>query len=66
VNFSIPITLHTFRHSYAMHMLYAFTPLKALQSMPGHRGIKTTEIYTRVFALDVTARNRVQFQMPGE
>lgn len=65
VTFSIPVTLHTFRHSYAMHMLYAGTPLKALQSLLGHKSAKSTEIYTRVFALDVTARHRVQFQMPG-
>ena len=26
VTFSIPGTLHTFRHSYAMHMLYAGPP----------------------------------------
>lgn len=65
VTFSIPVTLHTFRHSYAMHMLYAGTPLKALQSLLGHKSIKSTEIYTRVFALDVAARHRVQFSMPG-
>ncbi|MBZ6397888.1 MULTISPECIES: site-specific integrase [Pantoea] len=65
VTFSVPVTLHTFRHSYAMHMLYAGTPLKALQSLLGHKSAKSTEIYTRVFALDVAARHRVQFQMPG-
>jgi len=65
VRFSVPVTLHTFRHSYAMHMLYAGTPLKALQSLLGHRSAKSTEIYTRVFSLDVAARHRVQFQMPG-
>lgn len=69
VSFSVPVTLHTLRHtlrhSYAMHMLYAGTPLKALQSLLGHKSAKSTEIYTRVFALDVAARHRVQFQMPG-
>ena len=65
VSFSVPVTLHTFRHSYAMHMLYAGTPLKALQSLLGHKSAKSTEIYTRVFALDVAARHRVQFHMPG-
>ncbi|MDU4749186.1 MAG: site-specific integrase [Pantoea sp.] len=65
VNFSVPVTLHTFRHSYAMHMLYAGTPLKALQSLLGHKSAKSTEIYTKVFALDVAAKHRVQFQMPG-
>jgi len=31
----------------------------------GHKSLKLTEGYTKVFALDVTARHRVQFSMPG-
>jgi site-specific recombinase XerD len=65
VTFSVPVTPHTFRHSYAMHMLYAGIPLKVLQSLMGHKSISSTEVYTKVFALDVAARHRVQFQMPG-
>jgi len=65
VTFSIPVTPHTFRHSYAMHMLYAGIPLKVLQSLMGHKSLSSTEVYTKVFALDVAARHRVQFQMPG-
>lgn len=65
VFFSVPITPHTFRHSYAMHMLYAGIPLKVLQSLMGHKSVSSTEVYTKVFALDVAARHRVQFQMPG-
>lgn len=63
VTFSIPVTPHTFRHSYAMHMLYAGIPLKVLQSLMGHKSISSTEVYTKVFALDVAARHRVQFLM---
>jgi integrase len=66
VTFSVPVTPHTFRHSYAMHMLYAGIPLKVLQSLMGHKSISSTEVYTKVFALDVAARHRVQFQMPGD
>lgn len=65
VNFSVPVTPHTFRHSYAMHMLYAGIPLKVLQSLMGHKNISSTEVYTRVFALDVAASHRVRFQIPG-
>lgn len=65
VTFSVPVTPHTFRHSYAMHMLYAGIPLKVLQSLMGHKSISSTEVYTKVFALDVAARHRVQFLMPG-
>ncbi|MGG9067850.1 site-specific integrase [Enterobacter hormaechei] len=65
VTFSVPVTPHTFRHSYAMHMLYAGIPLKVLQSLMGHKSIGSTEVYTKVFALDVAARHRVQFHMSG-
>lgn len=65
VSFSVPTTPHAFRHSYAMHMLYAGIPLKVLQSLMGHKSISSTEVYTKVFALDVAARHRVQFQMSG-
>ena len=39
------ITLHTFRHTYAHNMLDKGTPKEILQSLLGHRSIKTTEIY---------------------
>jgi len=64
VIFSVPVTPHTFRHSY-MHMLYAGIPLKPLQSLMGHKSLKLTEGYTKVFALDVTAHHWVQFSTPG-
>ncbi len=64
VAFSVPVTPHTFRHSYAMHILYAGIPLKVLQSLMRHKCISSTEIYTKVFALDVAARHWVQFSMP--
>ncbi|WP_158781613.1 site-specific integrase [Pantoea sp. BAV 3049] len=64
VTFSVPVTPHTLRHSYAMHMLYAGIPLKVLQSLMGHKSAGSTEVYTKVFALDVAARHRVRFSMP--
>lgn len=48
-----------------MDMLYASIPLKALQSLMGHKSMKSTEVYTEVFALDVAAQHRVQFHMAG-
>ncbi|ECA2179299.1 phage integrase family protein [Salmonella enterica subsp. enterica serovar Kisangani] len=56
VTSSVPVTPHTFRYSYAMHMLYAGIPLKVLQSLMGHKSISSTEVYMKVFALDVAAR----------
>ncbi len=38
VHFSIPVTPHTFRHSYIMHMLYHRQPRKVIQALVGHRG----------------------------
>lgn len=49
-----------------MHMLYAGIPLKVLQSLMGHKSVSSTEVYTKVFALDVAARHRVQFSMPEQ
>lgn len=57
VTFSVPVTPHTFRHSYAMHMLYAGIPLKVLQSLMGHKSVRSTVVYTKVFALDVEAQH---------
>lgn len=65
VTFSVSVTPHTFRHSYAMHMPYAGIPLKVQQSLMGHKSVSSTEVYMKVFALDVAARHRVQFQMLG-
>ena len=39
------ITLHTFRHTYAHTMLNKGVPKEVLQTLLGHRSIKTTEIY---------------------
>lgn len=38
------VTPHTFRHYYAMHMLYADIPLKVLQSLMGHKSISSTVV----------------------
>lgn len=67
LQFSIEsITPHTFRHSFAMHLLYNRVHPKILQSFMGHRDYKSTEIYTRVFALDVAAQLGVRFDMSAE
>ena len=39
------INLHTFRHTYAHRMLNLGVPKEVLQTLLGHRSVKTTEIY---------------------
>ncbi|EFA6946457.1 tyrosine-type recombinase/integrase [Salmonella sp. 32082101-2017-00322-FB-01-SM-01] len=65
VHFSIPVTPHTFRHSYIMHMLYHRQPRKVIQALAGHRDPRSMEVYTRVFALDMAATLAVPFTGDG-
>lgn len=65
VKFSLDrITPHTFRHSFAMHLLFHGVSPQEVQAVLGHKDFKSTQVYLKVFNLDMVGMNgAVPFSM---
>ena len=44
---------HTFRHSFAIHLLESGTNIRVVQKLMGHADVRITEIYTHVMSKDI-------------
>ncbi|HFV9879708.1 TPA: tyrosine-type recombinase/integrase [Salmonella enterica subsp. enterica serovar Birkenhead] len=59
------VTPKTFRHSFAVHLLYNHISERELQEFMGHTRAESTQVYTRIFTLDASTRQPITFSFDG-
>ncbi|HDF2330270.1 TPA: tyrosine-type recombinase/integrase [Morganella morganii] len=57
-----PVTCKTFRHSFAMHLIFNGVPMKVIQAYLGHKKSGSTDIYTKIFSLDAMLHFDISFR----